>query len=632
MNRKTYALLLAALFAAPCFTIFQNAQAQETIRMKVEPAFVQCSHIHEIFNVTVQIYNIKATYRIVGVQFRLQYNDTLLKVINISEGAFMKNPSWNLYGTWFISDDRHDDPIFGTHVIVGILLLPNETTGQWTLFPEGDGTLTTITFQTIYRPVEPLPPASCSLNLADTMIIDEDLNEIPHTVEGAVYEVKTKPIPKLTLQPQKYEATLLGEMFNLTVNLNDADSDWRIVGVQFRLQYNHALLKALNVSEGPFLSQFNNTSEPPYTYFISRIEDDPIFGPNVLVGILILPNATGCWTNFPEGAGTLATITFQAIRQPDGGQAPISSNLILNDTMLINDDLEEIPHELAHGLYDIQPLTFSYQPVAPSAGEVVLFKVAEPKTHAALLYTWDFGDGSFQNTTEPVISHIYATPGRYNVSLTCTLDAETTFAWKIVDVGFYMPLDISIDVGSIHLNGELAQFHILVTHFGKPVDVTGMNATLYYNGLPYIDLSTKIQRVNKGLYIVPFTIPGDAKPGTYTLMVTAVYFQVRGACIKSFVISSKLSGFISDMTRGIATIQTTLGTIEGKVIAIEGNVATIQTDLGKVTADVSNVLKAASDMSENQGTLISLVIAATLIALLAAVTSAIILIKIRRKA
>lgn len=482
--------------------------------------------------------------------------------------------------------------------------------------------------------------------------------------------------------------TLLGEIFNVTVNLNNVDKDLRLIGVQFRIQYDDTLLEALDAYEGDFLSQFPNAPEPPYTYFIKYIEDDPIYGPNVLVGILLLPNSTGYWTNFPQDSGTLATITFKAIIQPSGDQESITSMLKLNDTMLINDMLEEIPHKTESGIYEVKPLAFTYEPSKPSAGEVVVFKVKEPETHATLIYTWDFGDGTVENTTEPIISHIYATPGKYNVSLTCTLDDITASASLIVNVGFYMPLDIKMDVGSIHFSGELAQFHILVTDFGKPVDVTGINATLYYNGSPYLDLSAKIQRVDRGLYIVPFTVPGDAKSGTYTLMVVAEYFDVKGASIKSFLVSSKLSGFISELTDGIATItsdlpviklnlteinaklasinenvvtisttlgnltttaqninltvteikgdvvtiQTTLGTIQGKVIAIEGNVATIQTDLGTVKADVSNILKTTSDISGSQGTLISLVTAAIILALIAAATSAILLIKIRKKA
>jgi len=679
-------LLLIACMPLTAFSCGE-IQSQLTPQMYIQPSKINATKLGEIFNVSVNIQNVYASERLIGFQFRIQYNKTLLKAIEAYEGPFLSqfpNRPEPPY-TYFIKYIE-DDPFYGPNVLIGIILLPDDT-GHWTNFPNGSGTLATVTFQTIYRPVEPSPPLTCGLNLTDTMIIDDSINEISHRTESAIYSIQPLRPPKITVS--NYTATLLGEIFNVSINVRDLDSDWRVVIVQFRLQYNPMLLDAIEAYEGPFLSQFPNRPEPPYTYFIKYIEDDPFYGPNVLIGIILLPDDTGHWTNFPNGSGTLATVTFKAKTQPSGGQKPVIQCLKLNDTMLINDTIGEVPYTTTFGIYQINPLTFTFEPVKPSAGEVVIFKVNEPETHATIQYTWNFGDGTIENTTEPIISHVYATPGKFNVSLTCTMDGAITSAWKIIDVGFYMPLDVKVDVGSIHFNGEIAQFYILVTQFGKPVDVTGLSAILYYDGTPCMDLSTKIQKVDRGLYIASFTIPGDFKPGTYTLLVAAEYYQVKGASIKSFLVSSTLSGFISGITGQIATItsglnvlklnlttinaklasldgevatisttlgnlttttrninltvteingdvatiSTTLGTLHGKVLAIEGNVtkiATIQTDLGIVKADVSDILKTTSSVSEKQGTLISLVTAAIILALLAAAASLFILLKIRK--
>jgi len=690
-KEKTVLLVMELLVVITLPIALSNCenQSQTMPEISIQPPLFNITGISEPFNISVNIQKISTSQKIVGVQFRVQYNDTLLEVLGVNEGTFLSSfpnrpePPY----TYFIQRVDINDPLYGTNIVVGILLLPNDT-GQWTNFPEGGGTLATITFKAKYRPVEPSPPIQCELKLMDTMIIDEDLNEIEHSVKSGTCQIEPLPIPEIRIS--SYTATMLGEIFNVTVDIDNVDKDWRLVGVQFRVQYNDTLLEVLGVNEGTFLSSFPNRPEPPYTYFIQRVDiNDPLYGTNIVVGILLLPNDTGQWTNFPEGGGTLATITFKAINQPPGNQEPITSILKLNDTMLINETLGEIPHKTIDGIYQVQPLTFTYEPTKPSAGEVVIFKVNEPETHATLQYTWNFGDGTIENTTEPIISHVYATPGKFNVSLTCTMDGATTSALKVIDVGFYMPLDVKVDVGSIHFNGEIAQFYILVTQFGKPVDVTGLSAILYYDGTPCMDLSTKIQKVDRGLYIASFTIPGDFKPGTYTLLVTAEYYQVKGASIKSFLVSSTLSGFISDIrgqiatitsglnvlelnlttinaklaslngevatisttlgnltttTRNInltvteingdvATISTTLGTLHGKVLAIEGNVtkiATIQTDLGIVKADVSDILKTTSSVSEKQGTLISLVTAAIILALLAAAASLSILLKIRK--
>jgi uncharacterized protein (DUF2141 family) len=158
--------------------------------IKVEPSLFQAQLLNKTFQVNVTISGLWEGWRAVGVQFRLTYDDTLLEVVDVSEGSFMRDSRWNRYGTFFIWDDRPGDPIYGTHVIVGILLLPNPDNGQWAAFPSGDGVLATITFRTIYqeRGLEK-PPLTCELKLIDTMVIDDDLQEIPLTLKHGMYEM-----------------------------------------------------------------------------------------------------------------------------------------------------------------------------------------------------------------------------------------------------------------------------------------------------------------------------------------------------------------------------------------------------------------------------------------------------------
>jgi hypothetical protein len=89
-----------------------------------------------------------ASWNLIGVQFRLFYDDTLLEVVSVTEGPFMQNPVWNLYGTFFVSSVEGDG--LGPHVLVGELLLPNGI-GEWDQdpFPNGQGILATIRFRAI---------------------------------------------------------------------------------------------------------------------------------------------------------------------------------------------------------------------------------------------------------------------------------------------------------------------------------------------------------------------------------------------------------------------------------------------------------------------------------------------------
>ena len=88
--------------------------------------------------------------------------------------------------------------------------------------------------------------------------------------------VKAQADPQIVIEPDSYMAMRVGENFNIDVNIYDVEAIDRVVGIQFRVQYNATLLEALNVSEGVFMQQFNNTVVPPYTFFTQQIEDDPI--------------------------------------------------------------------------------------------------------------------------------------------------------------------------------------------------------------------------------------------------------------------------------------------------------------------------------------------------------------------
>ncbi|MGD8545808.1 MAG: cohesin domain-containing protein, partial [Candidatus Bathyarchaeota archaeon] len=156
--------------------------------IRVDPAIAQLHQINETFNLNITMNNLWEGWRTISVQFRLCYDDTLLEVVNVTQGEFMLDPAWNLYGTFFTSFIEVD-PVYGPNVLVGILLNPNGT-GQWNAFPSGDGTLATITFKGIHqeRGLEN-PPLTCSLILNNTQIIDDEIELVSHSMQHGVYEM-----------------------------------------------------------------------------------------------------------------------------------------------------------------------------------------------------------------------------------------------------------------------------------------------------------------------------------------------------------------------------------------------------------------------------------------------------------
>jgi hypothetical protein len=143
---------------------------------------------------------------------------------------------------------------------------------------------------------------------------------------------------------------LLNKTFSINITMNDLDVSQRVVMPQFRLCYDATLLQFINITEGPFMKQAGDT------LFISLVESDGEFGPNVLVGILVWPDENGTWTQFPQGSGVLATITFKAIYQERGlEKSPVSCDLTLNDTLLVDDQIQEVPHTTQNGIYRMHP-------------------------------------------------------------------------------------------------------------------------------------------------------------------------------------------------------------------------------------------------------------------------------------
>jgi hypothetical protein len=77
----------------------------------------------------------------------------------------------------------------------------------------------------------------------------------------------------------------------------------------------------------------------------------------VLFAGFILPDSSGTWHQpFPNGNGTVATITFRVKYQPVGlGQPNAACNLTLFDTKLADTVPTLLPHNTTNGYYDIAP-------------------------------------------------------------------------------------------------------------------------------------------------------------------------------------------------------------------------------------------------------------------------------------
>jgi len=107
------------------------------------------------FDIQVKIKNLDVNWQLVGVQFIIKFNATIIKATGATEGPFLSNYAFPEYGTLFMF---YDDTV-GTDgkLTVGILIYPNlgvyppTYEGLPNGFPRGEGLICTLHFNLLYQ-------------------------------------------------------------------------------------------------------------------------------------------------------------------------------------------------------------------------------------------------------------------------------------------------------------------------------------------------------------------------------------------------------------------------------------------------------------------------------------------------
>ncbi|MEM3731327.1 MAG: cohesin domain-containing protein [Candidatus Bathyarchaeia archaeon] len=283
-----------------------------------------------VFNITVTIEGLAADWHVVGIQFSLEFNTTLLET----------KPEWVFEGDFA---KKFGDTFFVVfveeNVIVGQLQLPPwPGPNGWM---NGSGLIATIQFYAKYKPP---PKASCSLTLKNVLLADAEGNPVGYErLEHGTYEILVAPPPWLSVTPKEVTIEKLGDSFELNVVMNELDKGFRLVGAEFKIRYNTSLLetKAEWIKEGDFMKDFAVRAGTD-TFFQAYVEED--YG---LIGIIILPLPNGGgwpYEVFPEGTGVLATIKFASIFQHP--TEDLTTYLYVNDVLLADVDAKPIPVNL----------------------------------------------------------------------------------------------------------------------------------------------------------------------------------------------------------------------------------------------------------------------------------------------
>jgi len=595
------------------------------------------------FNATVWLYNVS---NLCAYQVKLDVNDTLLNITK----AWL--PTWD--SNWIFTGqstvqpspayyDNDGDGITESVLVGDSILVGTAVTG--------DGLLAIIEFEIIYVPPENVT-VTCILDIdnVDTYLLDETLSKIETIKTGGYYTFigpqPPPPMPILKVQPSTYIITQ--KIFNISVAVSDLSAEQRVIGAQFRLLYNSTYLQVIDVTEGPFFPSFPQRPDPPYTIFTWYDEpDDPLYGSHVAVLDVLYPNDTGDYPGpFPEGQGVIATITFNVT---ETFEEPIPLNFYVadNQTTLANDTPDYVPVYAINGtLYLYYDIDITQQPKPTYVhGEKISMKFTIQYWDGSyyttdnldsirvklfngtdfidetLLDPADFDSATNEWTAEFVLwdeplGTYQLVIGAHDIIDKAGVSGPIMDVWsssfdltEIPTLG-YETLNVELDVGSIHFPGETAEFYVLTSLIGMPVNVRTITATLYY-GNQQLDLTADIENIAMGVYRIRHTLPITTDAGTYTLVVEAnytnPYIKAYGSGMASFQVSSTLNAWgdllaniedeiITIIIPNLAEIKANLTDINATVVSIKGTVATIDTTLGYVYAYVEDINATISEL------------------------------------
>jgi hypothetical protein len=306
-------------------------------RLVVTPdrTFDQFSHhVGTVFTEDLMINNVASGWYLSDVTTGMSYNNTLTSIDLITGVVF--NPIWT---TATVTEPTPGDLLFTVNTAAT---------------PSGDVLIATITFTILNQGASPPRPFWPDAGSYDNSVLHchdytaagnagtlpINLNPaIDATVTVRCFQELVPPhleVSSVTMGP----GPALGQEFNVTVSLVGVHFALNVIGVQFRLTFDPALIYPTAVYEGPFLGSFAALQPGSLgTWFISFVEDpDGPIGPHVLVGNMIYPNSTGFW-NPPslEGSGVVAIITFKVMYQ-SFGDPDLYCDLNIEDDLMIGLD------------------------------------------------------------------------------------------------------------------------------------------------------------------------------------------------------------------------------------------------------------------------------------------------------
>jgi Cohesin domain/CARDB len=292
-------IISIASVSLPFGVVNANPETTVFVHDPVTQGDVSSAAIGQTFTVEVRVSDV---VNLVGFEFYMKWNTTLLEFVSAKEGPFLN--STGAYQSFFStkvpgSPSWPDDEIYVVDVLYG---------GTLSTSASGSGVLAKITFKA-------LDDGIGTLDLHDSILTEFDPftpRPIPHTSADGYFAF---PLPIAFVDPEEVLGVAPGESFNITVAVIDIVKAYNLT---FKLGWDKTKLNATAILEEPFLSSQGATS------FHSSIDQDN--------GVLYVNNTlTGEPLTGVSGSGVLAKITFLV-------EARGSTDLTLFDVRLFMQD------------------------------------------------------------------------------------------------------------------------------------------------------------------------------------------------------------------------------------------------------------------------------------------------------
>jgi hypothetical protein len=212
----------------------------------------------------------------------------------------------------------------------------------------GSGTLAKLTFKI---KTAPPPTQSCKLEIIEPSFLNPAGDKVTVETEDGYYEFSLPKAPVyLKVTPETTGAAKTGEKVTVSIVMNNLRAVDKLIGVEFKLEFDPTLLMVTDVVEGDFLKsqaeKAKSTTGEEYGTAFDWKYDAPN---NYIICFTLYYRVPWPPAVFPEGSGTLAKIAFSAIRMPT---TQTTIKLRLFDVVMLDVDGNEISYNrLEDGKY-----------------------------------------------------------------------------------------------------------------------------------------------------------------------------------------------------------------------------------------------------------------------------------------